>query len=331
MQRRGFLGAVATAAAMPLVSTAFAAESGFVPMTAGLRFPEGPVAMADGSVLVCEIEAGRITRVKPDGKKETVAETGGGPNGAAIGPDGALYVCNNGGFAWTEHEGMLIPTGAKPGHTGGYVNRVDLKTGKATVLYRDADAEPLQTPNDIVFDEHGGFWFTDVGFADEHKRNYGSIYYAKADGSSIKRALTGLLAPNGIGLSPDGKTLYVALIYERLLVSLPITGEGTVERGKGFAPGKALLSLPAETVPDSLRIEADGTVALAVAFNKPGIVRVRPNGAFVETVPFKDILTTNLAFGGKDLRTAYVTQSASGVLLKGQWPAPGLKLAGQKV
>jgi gluconolactonase len=70
---------------------------------------------------------------------------------------------------------------------------------------------------------------------------------------------------------------------------------------------------------------------LAVAFNKPGIVSVRPNGAFVETVPFKDILTTNLAFGGKDLRTAYVTQSASGVLLKGQWPAPGLKLAGQKV
>src|SRR3546814_21083857 len=71
-----------------------------------LRFPEGPVAMPDGSVIVVEIAAGRITRVRPDGTKETVAEPGGGPNGLAIGPDGKRYCCNNGGFGWVEADGL---------------------------------------------------------------------------------------------------------------------------------------------------------------------------------------------------------------------------------
>src|SRR5687768_12194536 len=63
----------------------------------GLAFPEGPVIMADGSVIVVEIAGGRVTRCW-EGRKETICEIGGGPNGAAIGPDGALYVCNNGGM-----------------------------------------------------------------------------------------------------------------------------------------------------------------------------------------------------------------------------------------
>ncbi|MGH8227730.1 MAG: SMP-30/gluconolactonase/LRE family protein, partial [Steroidobacteraceae bacterium] len=62
-----------------------------------LQFPEGPVAMADGSVVLVEIRRGTLTRVGLDGRRETLAQLGGGPNGAAIGPDGAVYVCNNGG------------------------------------------------------------------------------------------------------------------------------------------------------------------------------------------------------------------------------------------
>ena len=68
-------------------------------ITSGLRFPEGPVAMDDGSVVLVEIFGPRITRVQPDGSKETVAEIVGGPNGLAVGPDGAFYLCNNGGCA----------------------------------------------------------------------------------------------------------------------------------------------------------------------------------------------------------------------------------------
>ncbi|HSZ74630.1 MAG TPA: hypothetical protein VK779_07415, partial [Rhizomicrobium sp.] len=82
-------------------------------LASGLGFPEGPVAMDDGSIILVEMGAGKITRIKKDGSRHTVAEPGGGPNGLAIGPDGALYVCNNGGnFEIHERDGLMIP-----GHT----------------------------------------------------------------------------------------------------------------------------------------------------------------------------------------------------------------------
>ncbi|MDB5582714.1 MAG: gluconolactonase, partial [Bradyrhizobium sp.] len=81
------------------------------PIATGLRFPEGPVAMADGSVILVEIAAGRITRVTPDGGKHIIATPGGGPNGLALGPDGKLYCCNNGGFNYIDNNGYLMPHG----------------------------------------------------------------------------------------------------------------------------------------------------------------------------------------------------------------------------
>src|SRR3954463_2140647 len=85
-------------------------------ITTGLRFPEGPVAMPDGSVILVEMLGKRLTRVQPDGSKETIAEIAGGPNGAAIGPDGALYLCNNGGcFTPLEFSDMLFPGPFDPG------------------------------------------------------------------------------------------------------------------------------------------------------------------------------------------------------------------------
>src|SRR5947207_839904 len=135
----------------------------------GLKFPEGPVAMDDGSVIVVEIAAGRITRVKPDEKTQTVAKPGGGPNGLAVGTDGALYVCNNGGsFEFTKRQGLLIPGHAPPAHTGGRIERVDIASGKVEVVYDSCDGERLIAPNDIVFDNVGGFWFTDHGSTTHH-------------------------------------------------------------------------------------------------------------------------------------------------------------------
>src|SRR5437588_11759500 len=87
------------------MGTAYAAKatfrtSEFRLVADGLNYPEGPVYCPDGTVLVVEIGAGTLTRIYPDGSKpkETVATLGGGPNGAAIGPDGAIYICNDGGF-----------------------------------------------------------------------------------------------------------------------------------------------------------------------------------------------------------------------------------------
>jgi gluconolactonase len=75
-------------------------------IASGLRFPEGPIAMDDGSVVLVEIERGTLSRVNPGGSIEVIAELGGGPNGAAMGPDGAISVCNNAASAgWTTTAG----------------------------------------------------------------------------------------------------------------------------------------------------------------------------------------------------------------------------------
>src|SRR5919198_1464601 len=92
----------------------------------GLQFPEGPIAMADGSVVLVEIKRQTLTRVRPDGGVEVIAELGGGPNGAAIGPDGAAYVCNNGGFEWHEQDGITIPGHQPADYIGGRIQRVVL-------------------------------------------------------------------------------------------------------------------------------------------------------------------------------------------------------------
>ena len=80
----------------------------------GLQFPEGPVALADGSVMLVEIAAGALTRVAPDGTKTVVARPGGGPNGAAIGPDGKCYIVNNGGFEWPVEAGRTPADHCRP-------------------------------------------------------------------------------------------------------------------------------------------------------------------------------------------------------------------------
>src|SRR5258708_2820381 len=118
-------------------------------MATGLRFPEGPVAMQDGSVVLVEIERRTVSRVQPDGRVEVIADTGGGPNGLAVGPDGAFYLCNNGGFAWHEESGQLRPIGPSADYTGGRIERVDPRTGAVTRLYDRCGDHKLLGPNDI--------------------------------------------------------------------------------------------------------------------------------------------------------------------------------------
>ena len=145
-----------------------------------LAFPEGPIAMGDGSVILVEIEGGRLTRVAPDGRKTVVAECGGGPNGAAIGPDGAIWVTNNGGaFQWLKQDGLTIPGQTPADHKGGLIQRVDIASGKVETVYEACEGRRLLGPNDLVFDRHGGFWFTDHGTSTPTGRNYGALYYGQ--------------------------------------------------------------------------------------------------------------------------------------------------------
>lgn len=303
----------------------------FEQVTDKLLFPEGPIAMADGSVLVVEIARQTLTRVLPDGEIEIVAHLGGGPNGAAMGPDGNVYVVNNGGaFTFPERwqeEGKL---GLPEHYAGGYVQRVDLATGAVERLYDSCDGLPLNAPNDIVFDGHGGFWFTCFGFTDGENRRLGGIYYAKADGSQITRWRHEQISPNGIGLSPDGTVLYWVDSMMQRCWEVKLTASGVPEPGEGHMAGRVVVNLPGMQWFDSLAMTASGKVCGATLFNG-GITVVDPADGSYRHVPVPDPITTNICFGGADMQTAWITGSATGKLFKCRWDEPGLRLAYQEI
>jgi gluconolactonase len=294
----------------------------------GLRFPEGPVAMLDGSVLLVEIARGTLSRVAPDGMVSVVAETGGGPNGAAIGPDGACYICNNGGFEWVENERGLRPHMPAKDYKTGSIQRVDLKSGAVTTLYTNGPHHKLNGPNDLVFDAHGGFYFTDLGKVREREQDRGMVYYARADGSLIKEVTLPLLTPNGCGLSPDGKVLYVAETWTGRVWAFDITAPGEVKRQPWPSPngGRLVAGVDGFQLFDSMAVDSAGNVCVATLFN-PGITVMSPDGKRVRHLPIEgDLYVTNICFGGPDLRTAFITLSATGKLVALPWEVPGARL-----
>jgi gluconolactonase len=293
----------------------------------GLRFPEGPVAMLDGSVVLVEIERQTVTRVKPDGATEVIAHTGGGPNGLAVGPDGAFYVCNNGGFMWRLELNLMRPAGAASDYTGGCIQRVDPKTGAVTVLYDHCGAHKLLGPNDIVFDHFGGFYFTDLGKARARDRDWGGVYYALADGSKILEVAHPILTPNGIGLSPDGKTLYVAETETARLWAFDVLAPGVLAKEPFPSPhgGRLLVGLGGFQRFDSLAVDGAGNVCVATLVNGSVSV-VAPAGGLIRQIAMPDMFCTNICFGAADRKTAFLTLSGTGQLVAMAWPDAGLRL-----
>ncbi len=296
-------------------------------VASGLKFPEGPIAMPDGSVLVVEIQGTRLLRIEPDGHVETIATLGGGPNGAAIGPDGHCYVCNNGGFSWTTENGFTRPTGEAADYEGGYIQRVNMQTGAVEVLYTHCGDTPLYGPNDIVFDAQGGFWFTDFGKTLHDRIMRGGVYYASTDGSTIRRAAYPVLTANGVGISPDAKTLYVTETETSRLWSYSINGPGELELVPWPSPtgGKLVHGLPGFQRFDSLALEAGGNICVATLV-RGGISVFSPEGEWLEFHEAPEGYSTNICFGGKDMRTAYITLAGYGQLMKVEWPRSGLEL-----
>jgi gluconolactonase len=299
----------------------------FRTVATGLRFPEGPVAMPDGSFLVVEIERRTVTRIAADGTKTVVARPGGGPNGLAIGPDGRAYVCNNGGFEFIEDENGLRPSLQAADYSGGRIERVDLATGKVEILYMASDRAPLRGPNDLVFDAHGGFYFTDLGKTRARDRDWGAVCYARADGSLIREVVQPILTPNGCALSPDGTVLYVAETETARLWAFDIVEPGVLRKQPwpSVHGGRLVAGVGGFQRFDSMAVDAAGNVCVATLVNG-GITVIPPDGANVRHIPLPDRMTTNLCFGGPGLRTAYATLSLSGRLVAFEWERPGLPL-----
>ncbi len=296
----------------------------------GLNFPEGPVAMPDGSIILVEIERKTLTRVSVDGEVSVIADCGGGPNGAALGPDGKMYICNNGGFEWSQSGPFKRPgEELAKDYVGGSIQSVDLATGSVETIYTECDGESLKGPNDIVFDRQGGFYFTDLGKRRGRQIDRGSLFYAKIDGSSITELIHPFDTPNGVGLSADEKKLYVAETNAARLWAFDIESPGVIKKDGPslFWPGHLLHKFNGYERLDSLAVDSEGNVVVATlgtgcvtAISPTGQIRARV------AVPEFDLMVTNVCFGGPDLRTAYITASGLGRLYAIDWHCPGLPL-----
>ena len=274
-----------------------------------MRFPEGPAFDRDGNLYVVEILGRQVSKIAPDGSVSVFAETGGGPNGSNFGPDGDLYVCNNGGFPG-------------PNKEPGRVERIT-PSGEVSVLISEIDGEPLNSPNDLGFDERGNLYFTDPiwGSRGVEGAPPGHVCFRSADGEA-RRLHSGLAFPNGIGVSPDGKTLLVCESMTFRLRAFDILEPGVLGEPREFG------FLGEGAIPDGFAFDAEGNV-LCCGFQSGQIHVFPPNGGEkLDTLDFDDKQITNVCFGGPDLKTLYVTESGAGRVVSVEWVRAGMRLFG---
>ena len=231
-------------------------------------------------------------------------------------------MCNNGGFEWGENRGLTIPGLVADDYSSGRIERIDLETGAVDVVYADVDGVPLKGPNDLMFDSTGGFWFTDHGKMRARTRDRGGLYYGKADGSSVREIAFPLDGPNGVGLSPEEDRVYVAETHQGSILYWELDGPGELA---GSPHGRFLARPAGRKLFDSLAMDAEGNVSVAT-IQTGGISTFTPDGEELDFFAVEDPLCTNICFGGADMKTAFITLSGTGKLIRSDWPRPGLVL-----
>ena len=296
-----------------------------------LAFPEGPTPLADGSVLVSELAAGRITRIASDGRLDVVARPGGGPNGLAVLADGSLAVCQNGGSRWGTrpwpYDGpgsvpLFTPVGPAEEPITPQVQRVAADGEVATLCTNDDSGNALKRPSDIVADSAGGFYMTDFGRTHGRTRELAGVLYGSPDGT-LREIVYPVELPNGIALSPDESRLYVTETRTRRVWMFTLDGPGSVATWHSLAtiPSGGPINFGGV---DGCCIDGEGNLVVAT-LGTGGVTVVSPTGEILGQIPMDDPMTTNAAFGGADGRTLFVTLGSSGRLMAvANWPHDGI-------
>ena len=288
-------------------------------LAAGLLFPEDPAVGADGYLYVTEIAGQRISRISEDGTVSTYAHTGGGPNGAAFDATGDLLVCNNGGRWPTD-----VPSteqAVSPENGPGLMQRVN-RAGEVIEELLEVDGVALNSPNDVCFDAHGGYYFTDPVWSGlvGGERATGPVCYVNADGEAT-RVATNIGFPNGLGVRYDGKVLIVCESLTGMLLSYRIEEPGILSETP-----KPNGMIGRRSVPDGFCFDAAGQIVVAGHGSSNLFVLDGQDGRPIKTIELPEPGPTNCCFGGKDLRTLFVTSSDSGYVYAMEWPVQGMPL-----
>lgn len=261
-------------------------------------FLEGPSFDRAGNLYVVDIPWGRVFRVAPDGTFALVAEYDGEPNGLKIHRDGRLFVTDY-------RRGLML---------------VDPASGAVTPLLERDRLEPFKGLNDLVFAADGDLYFTDQGLTGLHDPA-GRLYRLRATGR-LDVVLDNVPSPNGLVLTPDGKTLYLAVTRGNCVWRVPLLPDGGTMKVGVFVQ----LSGGLGGGPDGMAMDREGNLAVAHVglgtvwqFSRLGEPRYRIRSA-------AGIVTTNLAYGGRENRTLYITESETGTILTAELDVPGLPL-----
>ena len=283
--------------------------SGAEVVVAGVRLGEGPVwRPATGDLVCTSVSDGRVWRIDTDrGDKEVFADTGGGPNGAALCQDGGLIVTQNGGIDYSKFPGGIFPRDLGVHHATPGLQRVD-PGGAVTYLVQNGFA----APNDLAVGEDDSVYFTDPGHFPPKDPPTGRVVCVRPDGS-VTTVGDHLWYCNGIALDRDGCLI---IIERRGLCRIDEHGQRTwiVETlGRGGGDGFCL--------------DAEGRFYVAATVDH-GVRVVEPDGRIVDFLSIPgDGVTTNCCFGGPDLRTLFATDAVPGhVVAWEDMPTPGLPL-----
>ena len=245
----------------------------------GFAFTEGPAVDKKGNVYFTDQPNDRILVWSVDGKLSEFGSFG-RANGLYFDKDGRLLSCSD-----MDNEMWSIGM-----------------DGIHTVLVADFDGKKLNGPNDLWVHPKGGIYFTDPLY----KRNYWTrdpamqqpgeyVYYLASDRKTVMKVATDLKKPNGIIGTPDGKKLYVADIGDGKIYVYDIRPDGSLAGKKQFAPMGA----------DGMTIDSKGNVYLT----GKGVTVFNPQGEKIEHIPVEANWTANVCFGGKDMKTLFITAS----------------------
>lgn len=254
----------------------------------GFQFTEGPAW--DGSTLFfTDIPATTINRLSPDGTVSPLTVDSKHTNGIIF-AKGRMLAC--------QMDGQVV--------------EYDAANGKATILASEFEGKRFNAPNDLTIDAEGGIYFTDPLFRAPKPLPQGGqhVYYipspVNGESSDVLRVTKNLAAPNGIGLSPDGKQLYVCPSKQSEMLVYDVLAPGKLSEPKVFCDLKQP-SGKSETGADGITLDVKGNVYITTHL---GVQIYTPAGQFAGLVTF-DEQPANVCFGGADWKTMYVTARTS--------------------